>query len=47
MKRRDVIEEDHNMEEEDIYTEDGVSCCSDDDEISSWEEGFMIGYLSG
>lgn len=29
----------------DIYTEEGVSCYFEDDEIDSREEGFMIGYL--
>ena len=39
------------MEEElesdrDMYTEEGVDECFDNDEISSMEEGFMLGYLA-
>ena len=30
----------------DMYTEDGVSSYCENDEISSREEGFMLGYLS-
>jgi len=30
----------------DIYTEEGVICYCEDDEIDSREEGFMIGYLA-
>ena len=29
----------------DLYTMDGIEACSDDDEISVAEEGFMQGYL--
>jgi len=29
----------------DIYTEEGVVCYCENDEISSMEEGFMVGYL--
>lgn len=32
-------------EELDIYTEEGVSCYCENDEIDSREEGFMMGYL--
>ena len=45
--RKDVFEEDMDMEEEDIYTEKGLEFSYDDDEISSWEEVFMKGYLTG
>ena len=30
----------------DIYTEEGVEECFENDEIDSREEGFMIGYLA-
>ena len=33
-------------EELDIYTLDGVSDSLDDDAISPFEEGFMLGYLA-
>jgi hypothetical protein len=33
-------------EELDIYTEQGIIDSCEDDEISSGEEGFMIGYLA-
>lgn len=45
--RKDVFEEDLDMEEEDFYTQQGLDFCYDDDEISGWEEAFMKGYLSG
>lgn len=45
--RRDILEEDLEMEEEDIYTAEGIDFSYDDDGISSWEEGFMKGYLAG
>ncbi len=35
------------MNEEDIYTDEGIDSSLDDDEISASEEGFMQGYLSG
>ena len=44
MRRKDVIEEDHD-EDEDVYSGKGVECCCDDDEISTAEEAFMKGYL--
>ena len=31
----------------DLYCEEGLGCCLDDDSISSEEEGFMRGYLAG
>ena len=30
----------------DVYYTEGLGCCVDDDEISSAEEGFMLGYLA-
>lgn len=30
----------------DIYTEDGVDCYCENDEIDGREEGFMMGYLA-
>lgn len=33
-------------EEKDIYTEEGVADYIEEDEISSEEEGFMLGYLA-
>ena len=33
------------MNEEDIYTNEGIDSSLDDDEISASEEGFMQGYL--
>lgn len=33
-------------EELDMYTEEGVSCYCENDEIDSREEGFMLGYLA-
>jgi len=32
--------------EKDIYHQEGIENCMDDDEISQIEEGFMRGYLS-
>lgn len=29
----------------DFYSEEGIRDSTDNDEISSWEEGFMMGYL--
>ena len=34
------------FEEHDIYTEEGVEEYSENDVISSNEEGFMLGYLA-
>lgn len=34
-----------SFEDKDIYTEIGIENYMDDDEISSTEQGFMIGYL--
>ena len=36
----------HEFEEQDIYTEEGVLDYSENDAISPFEEGFMLGYLS-
>jgi len=33
-------------EEQDIYTEEGVLDSSENDAISPFEEGFMLGYLA-
>lgn len=43
-KKIDYFEEEED-EELDIYTEEGAEIFADDDEISSEEHGFMIGYL--
>ena len=32
-------------EDKDIYTEEGIENSVDEDEISSIEQGFMLGYL--
>jgi len=41
-----VIEEVPKKEEEtDIYTEEGIDECMDDDSITPSEQGFMKGYL--
>lgn len=34
------------IEEKDIYTQEGVESYSEDDAISDVEEGFMLGYLA-
>tara|TARA_B100001971_G_C18088304_1_gene482098 strand:+ start:398 stop:613 length:216 start_codon:yes stop_codon:yes gene_type:complete len=40
------VEEVQNKEEElDIYTEEGIEDCAENDEISPSEQGFMQGYL--
>ena len=44
MKKTILSEEEFELEG-DIYTKDGISSLVDDDEISSTEEGFMLGYL--
>ena len=33
-------------EEKDIYTEEGIENYVEEDEISSEEQGFMLGYLA-
>lgn len=40
--------EEHIGEEitQDIYTEEGIEVCIDNDEISDEEEGFMTGWLA-
>ncbi len=38
-----MIEE--NFEDKDIYTEEGIENYVDEDEISTIEQGFMLGYL--
>jgi len=43
--KKEKYEKREDVEEEDIYTEEGVEEHFDDDMISSAEEGFMIGYL--
>ncbi|NOZ80579.1 MAG: hypothetical protein GXP63_02805 [DPANN group archaeon] len=35
-----------DMNDQDIYTVDGVEGSADNGEIAPWEEGFMVGYLS-
>lgn len=48
-KGKDLLlfdEESENHTTEDIYCEEKVEDFSDDDEITSAEEGFMIGYLA-
>ncbi|MDP3989882.1 MAG: hypothetical protein Q8Q01_01620 [archaeon] len=40
-EKKDSME--HGEEDEDIYTEEGREKLEDDDEIDSWEEGFMEG----
>ena len=34
-----------NFEDKDIYTEEGIENYVDEDEISTMEQGFMLGYL--
>ena len=34
-----------NFEDKDIYTEEGIENYIDEDEISTMEQGFMLGYL--
>jgi len=34
-----------DLEDNDIYTEEGIENSIDEDEISSIEQGFMLGYL--
>ena len=33
------------MEENDIYVGDSLQDMLEDDELSAWEEAFMVGYL--
>jgi len=40
-----IIEEKEELEELDIYTEEGIDEFVDDDSISPTEQGFMKGYL--
>jgi len=40
-KKKDSME--HGEEDEDIYTDEGREKLEEDDEIDSWEEGFMEG----
>ena len=40
-----IIEEVEELDDLDIYTEDGIENFVDDDGISPSEEGFMKGYL--
>jgi len=35
----------NEIEDKDIYTEEGIENSIDEDEISSTEQGFMLGYL--
>ncbi|MFO8015635.1 MAG: hypothetical protein R6U32_00880 [Candidatus Woesearchaeota archaeon] len=41
----DILEEDMDMEEEDIYTRGGIEEIYEDDGITDIEEAFMKGYL--
>lgn len=45
IKPKEVIQMEEFEKEMDIYTEEGVNCYCEDDEIDSREEGFMLGYL--
>lgn len=38
--------EEEKFEDQDIYTEEGIEEYSEDDVISPFEEGFMLGYLA-
>ena len=40
-----IIEENEELEELDIYTEEGIDEYVDNDGISPTEQGFMKGYL--
>ena len=40
-----IIEENEELKELDIYTEEGMENFVDDDSISPTEQGFMKGYL--
>ena len=42
-EKKDYFEEEDN--EWDIYTEEGAECYVENDEISSGERGFMLGYM--
>ena len=39
-------EKDNNIDDDSIYSEKVMDKLLDDDELTSAEEGFMIGYLS-
>ena len=39
-----VVEMDEYFDDDDIYTDEGAEIKAEDDEISSSELGFMIGY---
>jgi hypothetical protein len=43
--RKAKYQDSEEFEEQDIYTEEGIEEYSEDDVISPFEEGFMLGYL--
>ncbi len=44
---RVILQPKNNEQEFDLYTRKGIMECSENDQISLEEEGFMLGYLSG
>ena len=49
MPERKYFDEDEDKEEDDIniYSKQVRESLLEDDELSSWEEGFMLGYEEG